>query len=468
MFSTLIPTLRRRLAVPLSLAAALAAGCGESTTESASADSGQTPPAEKSPGGNPALAIRSPASAEQPPTVDPLSDKPLVVPENASPDELVEFLRTTGAARVLGKTEEEYLAKAKQKATVVVTAADRILAAESTPVARYEAAANKFNALQDLRQLDAPEAEAQHRAFVAELPAIVADILKNPQTDAALRGQAISLKLNALFTSASQDEAAATAFLDELKLASADKDPGVVNVARQIDVHYQMARLMQEKETDPASLVAAVASAVAVDQPDPAFFDQAREIVSELEQSGHTGAAGQIADAVGAAYGRFDNEQLAEIARRWNESVKRRLNVVGSQIAIDGTLADGQPFDWPALRGKVVLVDFWATWCQPCLRLLPELEDLHARYRDEGFEIVGASLDNDRTALNQFLAQRKLPWPILANVAGKPETTPEQNADRFGVESIPFVILVDKRGKAVAAGLHGEALAARVKELLAE
>jgi thiol-disulfide isomerase/thioredoxin len=229
-----------------------------------------------------------------------------------------------------------------------------------------------------------------------------------------------------------------------------------------------MARLVSEKESDPAALIYTVTSAVSVEEPDPAFFAQARDIVSELEQLGHTGAASEIAVAVGTAYGRFDNEQVAEVARLWAESVKRRLSIIGSQVEIDGVLSTGEAFDWPAQRGKVVLIDFWATWCPPCLKLLPELEALHAEYHDQGFEIVGVSLDNDRAVLDQFLAQRKLPWPILANIAGKPQTEPEQNADRYGVEAIPVVILVDKQGKAIATGLHGEALAARVKQLLAE
>lgn len=145
-----------------------------------------------------------------------------------------------------------------------------------------------------------------------------------------------------------------------------------------------------------------------------------------------------------------------------------RISIIGKEVTIDGTLAGGQTFDWPALRGKVVLIDFWATWCPPCLKLLPELEALHAKYHAQGFEIVGISLDNDRQALDGFLAKRNLPWPILANIADKPPEVPEANAQRYGVEAIPVVILVDKQGKAVAIGLHGERLEDRVKQLLAE
>jgi thiol-disulfide isomerase/thioredoxin len=349
-----------------------------------------------------------------------------------------------------------------------VKAGDLILSGEAGPVGRYEAAVNKFNALQDLRQLGDADAEAKQREFAGNINAIAESILKHPETDAALRSQTIAMKLNTLFVAARDDASAASTFASELETASTDKDPAVVNVARQVNVHYHMAQFISEQESDPALVVSAVASAVNVEQPDPAFFDQAREICAEMERRGHTEAAKEIAAAVGAAYSRFDNEQIANIAKRWSENAVRRLNVIGSEIVIDGALASGESFDWASLRGKVVLIDFWATWCQPCLKLMPELEQLHAEHHQQGLEIVGISLDNDRTALDEFLAERKLPWPVVANVTGKPETTPEPNADRYGVEAIPALILVDKQGKAVAVGLHGEELAERVKQLLQE
>ncbi|MEX2188240.1 MAG: TlpA disulfide reductase family protein [Pirellulales bacterium] len=401
------------------------------------------------------------------PAAGVLSDEPLVVPENATPEELVEFLRTANATRILGASEADFRAKTRQKADATITAADRILAANASAAARYEAAANKFNALQTMHELRVDGVDAKIVAFADEATQVVAGIV-GEKIDPVLRSQAIVLKLNALFMSAGRDGAKQDVFLSELSAANADEDPALVNIARQIEVQYRLARLSYGDESDPASLVAAVSAAVAVDTPDPDFFNQARAIVSNLERSGHVEAAAKIAEAVGAAYAKFDNEQLAAVAKIWAESAKRRLGVVGSEVAINGTLASGEPLDWPALRGKVVLIDFWATWCGPCVQSLPELEDLYALYHEQGFEIVGVSLDYKKADLDGFLAQRKLPWPILANMVDKPEGTPEPNAERYGVDGIPWVILVDKQGKAAAVGLHGEALEARVKELLAQ
>lgn len=475
----------------IALAAVLAAGCGATQSESGGDEAAAQGKANQFGNSSSAGASDSQAAAsgtaagdgsgKTVPTagqgnggrataVDASQDKPLVVPDNATPDELVEFLRIASATRTLGKTQEEYLTKAQHKADAMISAADRILAAAASPAARYEAAASKFNALQAMHQLEVEGADEKLAAFAAEVPGIVDGIVNDAdgEVEGTLRGQAIALKLNALFTAANTGEASEDALLAALAEAAKDEDAGVANVARQIDVQYRMSQLFSGQQEDPAALVAAVDAAVSVDTPDPAFFNDARQIASALEHTGRWEAANQIAQKVGAAYGKFDNEQLASIAKLWAENAERRLGVVGKEVTIDGALAGGEPLDWAGLRGKVVLVDFWATWCGPCVQSLPELQDLYSKYHDQGFEIVGVSLDYGKADLDGFLAQRKLPWPIVASVVAKEEGTPEPNAERYGVESIPWVILVDKQGKAAAVGLHGEQLEERVKQLLSQ
>src|SRR5690606_17919461 len=95
------------------------------------------------------------------------------------------------------------------------------------------------------------------------------------------------------------------------------------------------------------------------------------------------------------------------------EGVARRLELVGRPIEISGTTLNGETFDWQQYRGKLVLIDFWATWCPPCLAEMEEIEKLYAGYRDKGFDVVGVNLDRNKQEVEKLVAQKGLPWSNL-------------------------------------------------------
>jgi thiol-disulfide isomerase/thioredoxin len=114
---------------------------------------------------------------------------------------------------------------------------------------------------------------------------------------------------------------------------------------------------------------------------------------------------------------------------------------VGSPVpALAGTAVDGAALDLAALRGRVVLVDIWATWCEPCRRELPELEALHGTYKDAGLTVIGVNIDEERAVLDAFLRdQVKLSFPVLHDPAQKV-------ADRWAPPKMPTLYLVDRDG----------------------
>jgi thiol-disulfide isomerase/thioredoxin len=118
-------------------------------------------------------------------------------------------------------------------------------------------------------------------------------------------------------------------------------------------------------------------------------------------------------------------------------------------LEIAGPTLDGKQFDLKDLRGKVVLVDFWATWCLPCVAEVPEVRKLYEKHHHAGFEVVGVSLDHDRQRLEGFVESYKLPWP---QIFYKKENRDERNplALRYEVETIPTLFLVDREGREVA------------------
>ncbi|MEM9556284.1 MAG: TlpA disulfide reductase family protein [Acidobacteriota bacterium] len=131
--------------------------------------------------------------------------------------------------------------------------------------------------------------------------------------------------------------------------------------------------------------------------------------------------------------------------------------------AEEWTDLEGHTWTAEDLEGRIVVLDFWATWCAPCLAELPNLRDLHERFGKHGLEIVGVALDTiDKRALRSFMLRHSVVWTQVHVPSG----TGSEIARRFGVEAVPVTVLVDRRGRVIARDLHGEALAAVVATLL--
>jgi len=114
---------------------------------------------------------------------------------------------------------------------------------------------------------------------------------------------------------------------------------------------------------------------------------------------------------------------------------------------------DGKPFRFEGLKGKYVLVDFWATWCAPCLAELPRIQAARAKYQAKGFEVVSVSLDETKGPVVDFVKVRKLPWIQIHNA-----TCVGDLVQAFGVSTIPATFLIDPQGTIVRLDLRGPAL----------
>jgi thiol-disulfide isomerase/thioredoxin len=136
---------------------------------------------------------------------------------------------------------------------------------------------------------------------------------------------------------------------------------------------------------------------------------------------------------------------------------------VGKPIGLKFTAADGAPFDIEKLRGKVVLVDFWATWCGPCMKEVPNVVAAYEKYRSKGFEIVGISLDKNKDTMLNVTKQKSMTWPQYFDGKG----WGNEVSTRFGIRSIPAMWLVDKKGLVVTTDARGD-LDAEVARLLAQ
>jgi peroxiredoxin len=161
----------------------------------------------------------------------------------------------------------------------------------------------------------------------------------------------------------------------------------------------------------------------------------------------------------------FPNSRPAGALRRVELTEKAHAQLVAgapfpdfSQKDTAGTLRSAS-----AYKGKVLLIDFWATWCGPCVKELPNVLDVYEKHHAQGFEVLGVSLDSDAEKLQEFIRQRNIPWPQILDQKDSDDAL----AVRYGVNGIPATFLLDKQGKIIAVGVRGEALERAVTDALA-
>ena len=163
------------------------------------------------------------------------------------------------------------------------------------------------------------------------------------------------------------------------------------------------------------------------------------------------------------AQGKNADKMIESIAKGEEGKKIQRSLVVGSKFP-DFAQKDtaGKPLSVANYKGKVVLVDFWATWCGPCVAELPNVLKTYEKYHGKGFEIVGISLDQDGAKLASFTKEKNMTWPQFFDGKG----WGNELAVKYGVNSIPATYLLDAQGNIAAKDLRGDALEAQVAKMV--
>jgi thiol-disulfide isomerase/thioredoxin len=136
----------------------------------------------------------------------------------------------------------------------------------------------------------------------------------------------------------------------------------------------------------------------------------------------------------------------------------------GPVIELAGPGLAGKEISLAQLRGKVVIVDFWATWCGPCRGEMPNMKSIYRKFHDQGLEIVGVSLDSERHKLNNYVREENISWPQIYYDNPSEQEWNNPLARKFRVRAIPHTLLVDRDGKLVEDDLRGSELESAVGE----
>ena len=356
----------------------------------------------------PGAAVEAEAPAGATPKVPPLPE--------GTPEELMQFIDGLKQSNVRPKSRPEMMAYLKDVAAVSVQAADKILAqVKPTEKLHEDAAKKKLESLMMLGRLGDEKAAADMATFAGTL------------VDSA--------------------------------------SPELAKEAKRLLLVSEAQQLFSSGKLDGGpALIKKTADMLADDPDDAQTAGLAMQLAGAFENlPGGEEFAAAAYNAFGPIFAKSKNEQIRSMAESFAGTL-RRLSLPGHPMEIKGTLLSGKPFEQSSLAGKVVLIDFWATWCGPCVAEIPNVLEQYEKYHDKGFEVVGISLDEDREALEKFVGEQKIPWPILYE---KPEGEGWRHplSTYYGISGIPTVILIGRDGNVITLNARGEKLGEQLDKL---
>jgi peroxiredoxin len=150
--------------------------------------------------------------------------------------------------------------------------------------------------------------------------------------------------------------------------------------------------------------------------------------------------------------------------KNFHKMVEKIINLFVGDEAPDFTLNDteGNPLSLSSLKGKIVLIDFWASWCKPCRAENPNVVKAYDKYHAEGFDVFSVSLDKDKNRWLAAIKQDNLKWP---NHVSDLKAWGSEIVPTYGIQSIPFTLLIDREGKIIAKNLRGSDLENKLAEI---
>ncbi len=237
----------------------------------------------------------------------------------------------------------------------------------------------------------------------------------------------------------------------------------------------------QYLKTDPEGPVKALAQIIqTMARARSGRYDEAlarfKELIQGLDPNEQEEFAASFSDsfagqAITAGEYGVARQAYAMLLDRFGESPNLRRKVQGDLTRLDqvGKTAPsfsaedirGRAIRSEAFRGKYVLLDFWATWCGPCIAELPRLQAAYRTYHDAGLEIIGISLDESKDAVVDFVKSRNVPWPQVHGAGGTSDLV-----QAFGISSIPATYLIDPQGTIIRLDLRGKSLDEALARLL--
>lgn len=358
--------------------------------------------------GQKAAEEKSAEQAEEP------EEDPFAVPEEASVEELFAFMDKVKRIPPPKRDYASVTEHAKKVFPAIIAAADVVLEKAEDEKVIGRAVSSKFEAYNILVRYD--------RSQKAKVDALAEKYVNhdNPAIARVAQGFVLSNKANSL------------------RGATAEEAQALADEALEFATKFGMSR-------DTYAAVSGIARSMGYSDHPEIAADLYERLVPAFRESEDPSLQSRADTMLGAA---------------------RRLRLMGNEMEVFGTTAAGEEFDWTSYRGKVVLVDFWASWCGPCLAELPNMKRNLETYGDRGFAIVGINMDSTRDKFEKCVEDKEISWVNLVSEDEGKTGWKAPMATHYGITGIPTAILVDQKGKVVSLRARGKELDKQLAELI--
>ncbi|MEZ6123105.1 MAG: TlpA disulfide reductase family protein [Planctomycetaceae bacterium] len=361
------------------------------------------------------IAAQDPETDTAVPAADPAA--PIEVPEGTT-EEMLDFIRKVQQMPLPGDDQSQAAAVAflRKQITAVLAACDRIDSLKPDEKILLQVVEQRFGAYRNLKKIDEQGGE--------KLQKYVDSLKKDerPEVQRLVRGHELESKTPGFF-----------------KLSTEDRQQLIDDLLSYMD-DYGL---------------------------DRTSFGVASGLGEALEYSDAPETAAPIYTKLVREMKKVGDPRLTDQIARY-EGTARRLGLPGNFLELEGKTADGEDFDWKSYRGKVVLVDFWASWCGPCRAEIPNMKAQLEKWKDKGFDIVGITLDQTKAAYQKCIEDEGITWISLMSDNEQERSWNHPLAVKFGISGIPMAILVDKEGKVVSLSAVGDELNSLLEKMLGD
>lgn len=436
----------------------------------------------------------------------------LELPKTEDPVKLIEYIRenTKAFQSVMQEaskknlTREAALKRAMSLGRDMVTASKLLAQNATTDEQRVAAALSKLQALaqmmgmgdvasaDDLREAAMEESASDIPEVAEQATGIILALMLGDYEKGALPKEQLisqierSLKLKTIGQPTLEATAAAIQLIETKtsepqfalaqKLAAAFRDspePRLAltawNVAAQrSEGMKKLQELFQQKEMQDTKPMEEAIDALVKELDSPWTAAFLADITTQFEYSGKSEFAAKLVkrteELASALSSEVAKNEIAEsCAKFW-----KRASIMGSEISWEGLCdMEGKPFQYQEYQGKIVILDIWATWCGPCIKELPNIKEVYAKYQASGVEVIGVNIDDKPDELKEFLAKESLPWKMIVSNDPSKMGFETQLVQNLGITGIPFVAIIGRDGKVAALHTRGDELPKKIEELLA-